>query len=35
MNLNTVDNIIWLGNSERILTLDFHPFYNILAIGGS
>ncbi|KRX05359.1 WD40-repeat-containing domain [Pseudocohnilembus persalinus] len=35
MNLTVIDNIIWLGPSERILTLDFHPFFPLLAIGGS
>jgi hypothetical protein len=30
-----VPEINWHGSAQRIMTLDIHPFFNILATGGS
>ena len=34
MNL-TIPDIVWHGDRERILSLAFHPFLNLLVTGGS
>ncbi len=30
-----IPEIYWHGEKERILSIDFHPFYNLIITGGS